>query len=70
MTPKQGKSKVIKSGPGTWGTLASQSGKLGPGPNVNQKNYHKPGQTATAPSLTNNMNPMKCTPGGVGLKGV
>lgn len=68
----KGKSKLIKSGPGTWGKLASKNGSYAgaPGVNYNTKNYTKKGKTASAPNLSNNMNPMKSPAGTFALKGV
>ena len=68
----KGKSKLIKSGPGTWGKLASKNGSYAgaPGVNYNTKNYAKHGKTGAKPSLGNNMNPMKQQAGTFALKGV
>lgn len=56
----KGKSKLIKSGPGTWGTLASGNGTLGgQRVNVNTGHYQKKGKEGAAPSLNaRGLNPM------------
>lgn len=67
----KGKSKLLKSGPGTWGKLAGRSGTAaGQGVNVNAKDYRKSGQTGAAPSLKADFNPMHTPASNYGFKGV